>query len=137
MYKKYLPLIAVLAAATLLWFIKSKQRGSYPKSDTITIPANVPEGFDRHTTHLIYTKHAKCRMDCRHIDESEVVEILDKGTINYDKIEKDEAYKLDTYFNYTSDELTMINEELRIKKLGLIKEYAEKHKNKFIFPLFV
>ena len=92
MYKKYLHLIAVLAAATFLWFVKSKQRGTYPvKTNTnVTIPANAPEGFDRHTAKLIFTKHARCRMDCRHIDESEVKEILDKGEINYDKIEKDD-----------------------------------------------
>lgn len=32
--------------------------------------------------HLIITKHAKCRMDCRHIDESEIREIIRDGTIN-------------------------------------------------------
>src|SRR4051812_17049358 len=43
--------------------------------------------IDRHPGHLIYTKHARCRMDCRHIDESEVTEILEKGRINYRKSE--------------------------------------------------
>ncbi|MBL7924130.1 MAG: DUF4258 domain-containing protein [Bacteroidia bacterium] len=32
-----------------------------------------------------YTKHARCRMDCRMIDETEVMEILRDGTINYHK----------------------------------------------------
>jgi len=31
---------------------------------------------------LIYTKHAKCRMDCRTIDRQEVAEVLSKGRIN-------------------------------------------------------
>jgi Domain of unknown function (DUF4258) len=41
--------------------------------------------FDRNISRLIYTKHAKCRMDCRHIDESEVRDVLQKGEINYQK----------------------------------------------------
>lgn len=31
------------------------------------------------------TNHAKCRMDCRSIDEEEIKNILAKGTINYKK----------------------------------------------------
>ncbi len=34
---------------------------------------------------LQYTKHARCRMDCRHISEKEVKEILRKGRINHRK----------------------------------------------------
>lgn len=43
--------------------------------------------IDRHPGKLIYTKHARCRMDCRHIDEAEVEEILANGRINYRKSE--------------------------------------------------
>jgi predicted small secreted protein len=43
--------------------------------------------IDRHPDRLIYTKHARCRMDCRHIDEAEVQEILQEGRINYRKSE--------------------------------------------------
>ena len=32
-----------------------------------------------------YTDHAKCRMDCRSIDEKEIKNILEKGKINYKK----------------------------------------------------
>jgi Domain of unknown function (DUF4258) len=42
--------------------------------------------FDRHGQ-IILTKHARCRMDCRHITMREIHEILDNGTINYDKSE--------------------------------------------------
>jgi hypothetical protein len=45
--------------------------------------------IDRHPDHLIYTKHARCRMGCRHIDEGEVQEILQLGRINYRKSEPD------------------------------------------------
>jgi hypothetical protein len=43
------------------------------------------EEFDRNTSRIIYTKHARCRMGCRHIDESEVREVLQNGKINYEK----------------------------------------------------
>jgi hypothetical protein len=45
------------------------------------------EVIDRHPGKLIYTKHARCRMDCRHIDEAEVEGILAEGRINYRKSE--------------------------------------------------
>lgn len=32
-----------------------------------------------------YTEHATCRMKCRSIDEKEIKNILEKGTINYKK----------------------------------------------------
>lgn len=43
--------------------------------------------INRHPGQLIFTKHARCRMGCRHIDEAEVQEILEKGRINYRKSE--------------------------------------------------
>ncbi len=46
------------------------------------------EPFDRHGS-LVLTKHARCRMDCRHITVKEIHEILDEGTINYAKSEPD------------------------------------------------
>jgi uncharacterized protein YpmS len=43
------------------------------------------DGLNRNISRIIYTRHAKCRMDCRMIDGSEVEEILLKGSINYQK----------------------------------------------------
>jgi hypothetical protein len=37
-------------------------------------PANIPQ--------LIYTKHARCRMECRHINEAEIKEVLAENNIN-------------------------------------------------------
>lgn len=103
MLKKYLPFIFLIAAAGLLWYIKNHQRGHItvnPNNEqhtTIPVPVttnndnNLP--FNRHSGHLIYTKHARCRMDCRHIDESEVQEILDNGTLNPNKIEESDKGK--------------------------------------------
>ena len=41
--------------------------------------------FDRRATNLFFTKHARCRMKCRHITQQEVKDILVKGRINYNK----------------------------------------------------
>jgi len=48
---------------------------------------NRPESFNRRTENLIFTKHARCRMGCRHIDEAEVRDILLNGRINDRKSE--------------------------------------------------
>lgn len=45
--------------------------------------------FDRHPDRLILTRHARCRMDCRHITEKEIREILENGSINEHKSEPD------------------------------------------------
>lgn len=95
MLKKYLPFILLLAAALFYWYVKSNQRKHFPSKDVenITVPANADEGFSRHPDKIIYSKHARCRMGCRHIDESEVKEIIENGNINYAKIEEDERGK--------------------------------------------
>jgi Domain of unknown function (DUF4258) len=95
MLRKYLPFIVLLAAALLYWYVKSNQRKHFPVRDieNITVPAKRDEGFSRHPGKIIYSKHAHCRMDCRHIDESEVKEIIESGNINYAKIEEDERGK--------------------------------------------
>lgn len=101
MLKKYIPYIVLIAAAGLLLYVKSHQRGSDRKKPstevtdhtvTITPPSDNPnrnEDFNRHAAQIFYSKHARCRMECRHIDESEVKEILENGTVNYGKIESD------------------------------------------------
>jgi len=96
--KKYLPFIILIAAAGFLFFIKQKQRGprQYVDQDKITVPANIPVidatttelPIDRHTSNIIYSRHARCRMECRYIDESEVKEILLKGKLNESKIQQ-------------------------------------------------
>lgn len=54
--------------------------------NTHVLPDN-DNGLVRNPSSIHYSKHARCRMDCRHIDESEVKEILASGTINYNKSE--------------------------------------------------
>ncbi|MEJ0106329.1 MAG: DUF4258 domain-containing protein [Bacteroidota bacterium] len=46
---------------------------------------NRDRGFDRRVSYLKYSKHAKCRMECRHITQEEVEDIMRNGKINYKK----------------------------------------------------
>lgn len=57
--------------------------GFYKKDERVNDHQKVE--FNRNADHLVLTKHAKCRMDCRHISEQEIKEILHTGKINYNK----------------------------------------------------
>ena len=46
------------------------------------------EFFDRTPRQLVYTKHALCRMDCRHISREDINEIMRKGIINLNKSDR-------------------------------------------------
>lgn len=58
-----------------------------PEQNTRSEAPGAIAGFDRNSTHLILTRHARCRMDCRHINETELKEILHDGSVNYNKSE--------------------------------------------------
>lgn len=78
----------MLAAAFLFFWVKKHQRGKQPGVTTqgATEAYTALKGGNKT---LIYSRHAACRMTCRHIDESEVKEILQEGTVNFSKIESD------------------------------------------------
>jgi hypothetical protein len=118
MLKKYLPFLFLIAAGLLFFFVKKNQRGNRvnkPETEqvtqNITVPAILPveahadevEGFNRNAAHIIFSKHAKCRMDCRKIDESEVKDILKNGKINHKKIQRDKRGKTYPVEGYTRD----------------------------------
>ncbi len=118
MLKKYLPYLLLVAAGLLFYFVKKNQRGNRVNkpeteqvTERITVPAILPqdekaeevEGFNRNATRIIFSKHAKCRMDCRKIDESEVKEILKNGTINHKKIQNDKRGKTYPVEGFTHD----------------------------------
>ena len=111
MNKKYLPFIVLIAAALLLFYVKKNQRGNFPRNpaDNISIPVTIEEPFNRNVGKIIYSRHARCRMGCRHIDESEVKEILQSGKINMDKIEADSRGK-----TYPLEGKTHDNQNVRI-----------------------
>jgi hypothetical protein len=93
--KKWVPyiLIAVLAIAVIV--IKTYKNNNTPQpkpkttttkpKDPATNPTDRDKGFDRRTTLLVYSNHAKCRMQCRKISQAEVQEIMRDGKINYNK----------------------------------------------------
>ena len=63
-------LVGVLLLLYLL-FNKNSEDKSIPQQNK-----NDKGKFDFSQQQIYYTKHSKCRMECRHIDESEVKEIL-------------------------------------------------------------
>lgn len=64
------------------------QRGAFTEAMPNSTGDN-GERFDRSATRIIYSKHARCRMDCRYITDDEVKEILQHGKVNTLKIETD------------------------------------------------
>lgn len=96
MLRKYLPYFALLFAATLLWWVKMNQRPpGTPKPEArgrieAHIQADSDEiSFDR-TLPLFVSKHARCRMQCRQIDDFEVKQLIQNGVINKQKVATDE-----------------------------------------------
>jgi len=110
--KKILPYIFLAAMAILLLFLKkcNKNKSSNPKKNTTT-EVKEQRGLNRNPSQINYSKHAKCRMDCRHIDESEVKDMIATGTINYKKsdLQKDDCHKRYAVEGYSKD-----NQHLRI-----------------------
>ena len=39
----------------------------------------------RNTKDLVLTKHVRCRMGCREVTLEEITDIIENGTVNYDK----------------------------------------------------
>lgn len=72
-------------------------------------------GFDRHPLHIRFSRHAQCRMECRHVNEEEVKEIIADGSINYSKSDLKEdschmRYALEGY-SHDSQKLRVIAAE--------------------------
>lgn len=77
-------LFFTLLAGVLLFRIFGNQGG------LANLPDRKPEDvvvLDRSPEKLIFTRHARCRMDCRKVTEGEVRGILEKGRVNYQKSE--------------------------------------------------
>lgn len=90
----YLAIVVMLAALLALRYAgcdsRPTTRDTHDRNDNRDRrdPASVDDrnhGFDRRISYIDYTEHARCRMQCRHISQSEVEEIMRKGDINYNK----------------------------------------------------
>lgn len=55
------------------------------RSSTPASAINRNRGFDRRVSFIEYTKHARCRMECREISQAEVQDMMKMGIINYRK----------------------------------------------------
>ena len=84
------PLVVVVILSIALFVVKTCQSNkTEPTSNNTTTDNYSGRGLNRNSSTINYSKHARCRMACRHIDESEVKEILKDGKINYTKSELD------------------------------------------------
>lgn len=68
------------------------------------------KGFDRRTTLLEYSNHAKCRMQCRKISQAEVEAVMQDGKINYNKSDLQNA----RCPRYAVEGVTKDNQRVRI-----------------------
>lgn len=106
MPKKIVPFILLLLMALVtIWLRNCNGRQSTGKESTKT---RVPpaeqysgRGFNRQVNGLEYTRHARCRMQCRHITQVEVLHIMKNGRINYRKTDVNDrpcaTYALEGY----------------------------------------
>jgi hypothetical protein len=95
--KKLLPIVFIVLLAIITISIKRCNPSTTLKNSNVSstrnsgnfspveVPSNTNQRFNRKVSEIYFTKHAKCRMACRHISQQEVREILAGGNINYNK----------------------------------------------------
>lgn len=83
---RYATLVALAILVVALLVVKLLQTGSQ-KPDPAKTAQSSSRGLNRQPARINYSKHARCRMACRHISEQEVEDILKNGSINYRKSE--------------------------------------------------
>lgn len=109
--KKAIPyiILAVLAVVAIgLRNCNSSEQTTKTKTAKIVTETR---GLNRNPSVINYSKHAKCRMQCRKISEAEVIDILKNGSINYKKssLKGNECTKL-----YAVEGTSKDNQKLRI-----------------------
>jgi hypothetical protein len=88
---RYAPVLALILLSVAWVVVKQcNPNGTDPKPTTRKERTNnnttaKQQGLNRQPSVINYSKHARCRMDCRHITQAEVKDILLNGTINYNK----------------------------------------------------
>lgn len=83
-----MPWLVIIVLAVVLFFVRRnspEEKTASNKKAGSAGTVNRDRGFDRRVSYLEYTEHAKCRMKCRKITQSEVEEIMKGGKINYAK----------------------------------------------------
>lgn len=117
---KWAPIILIVVLGAALLIIKQCQKKNSPapkpkvtNNDKPKDPAakvDRDRGFDRRVSYLEYSKHAKCRMECRHITQVEVEETMQSGEINYNKSDLENA----RCPRYAVEGITKDNQRVRI-----------------------
>lgn len=102
--KKAFPYIILLVLCFLVFAVKNCNKTSHPKTNNNTTTKE-QRGLNRNPSHINYSKHAKCRMDCRHITETEIKDVIANGTINYRKsdLQKSDCQKRYAVEGYSKD----------------------------------
>jgi hypothetical protein len=109
--KKLIPYILLLILFVVAFFVKRYRDQDIPipnstsvakeKRSTPTDGKNNLDVFRDPDSEYFFTKHARCRMDCRSITQKEVKEIVRKAEVNYNKSDLDAAqgpkYALEGY----------------------------------------
>src|ERR1700738_4048648 len=81
----YVILVLLIAAMVVTRMFRHDYYRNRDRGNRQTTGINADQGFHRRTAFIEYTHHARCRMDCRHITEQEVKEIMQNGSVNYRK----------------------------------------------------
>jgi len=114
--KRLVPLVLLIAIAAVVFIVKKCGGNASSSKNTVSGRRASPEsvnrdrGFDRRVSYLQYSNHARCRMECRHITETEVEETMRDGKINYNKSDLQNA----RCPRYALEEITKDNQRVRI-----------------------
>lgn len=119
--KKWAPYILMLLMLIAIVVIRQCKSSNKPlpkptvtnndkPKDPASNPTSRDKGFDRRTSYLEYSNHAKCRMQCRKISQAEVEEIMRDGKINYTKSDLQNA----RCPRYAVEGVTSDNQRVRI-----------------------
>lgn len=111
MNKKYAPYLLLLALAVLLFIAKNSGCNHATTTTHTTTTNKERRGLNRNPSQINYSHHARCRMECRHIDENEVKDILQNGEVNYKKSEVNGA---ECNRKYAVEGYSKDNQHLRI-----------------------
>ena len=89
-FKKLFPFILIILLAIITIAIRkcnsSPATGKKNSKDSSTENKDYAKrGLNRTPSQINYSKHAGCRMQCRHITQQEIKDILSNGSINYSK----------------------------------------------------
>lgn len=101
-------LLLVMALGTVIYKTCQRNQQTYPTRTINTTPG------DWRSHKLIYTKHARCRMECREITEAEVEYIVANGTVNEAKSKEADAEATGQCPTYAVEGKSKDGQQLRV-----------------------